>query len=159
MRIHAEPSGPPGARSALAASSSGMIGAKEENHRCYNCGKTCHLIKTCPKPPKERDAGGRGQSGNRGCGRGGRRGGRRGNRANLMVTEEEKEAIVELSEVDLIMEIVRRRQKGASEEKSVVDDASTSSSVRGNFASVAYTTTCDLPREGDGQGTWEWDTA
>ncbi|XP_078176431.1 uncharacterized protein LOC144569830 [Carex rostrata] len=155
MVIHAEPSGPPGARSALAASNSGMTGAKGETRRCYNCGETCHLIKACPRPPRERDAGGRGQFANRGRGRGGRRGGKGGNRANLMVAEEEEEAIVGLSEEDLIREIVRRRQKGASEEKSAVDDAS----ITGNVASVAYSATGDLPREGDGEGTWDWHTA
>jgi hypothetical protein len=122
MRIHAEPSGPPGARSALVASRSGMTDAHGETRMCYNCGETGHLIKVCPKSPNEINAGGRGQSGNceRGCGS--RRGGRGGHRANLMVAKEVKEAIVGLSEEDLIMEIVRRRQKGASEGKSVVAD-------------------------------------
>ncbi|XP_078155907.1 eukaryotic translation initiation factor 4G-like [Carex rostrata] len=116
MRIHAESSGPPGARSALAASSSGMTGVQGETCRYYNYGETGHLIKACLKPPKERDAGGRGQSENRRCSRGSRRGGRGGNWTNLIVAEEEEEAGVGLSEEDLIIEaasqILRRRQKG-----------------------------------------------
>jgi hypothetical protein len=46
-----------------------------------------HLSKACPKPPKEREIGGRGQTG--GHDREGRKGGRGDYRANLMVAEGE----------------------------------------------------------------------
>jgi Zinc knuckle len=68
-----------------------------ETRQCYNCGEVGHLKQACPKPPKERDAGGREQSGSRGRDCGGRRGGREGNQAHLMVAEEE-EAVEDLTE-------------------------------------------------------------
>ena len=73
MRLHSESGGPPGARSALATLSSGMTGAQGETRKCYNCGEVGHLSKACHKPPREREAGGRGHPGGRGRGRGGRR--------------------------------------------------------------------------------------
>lgn len=68
---------------------SGNIGEQRETRKCYNCGEVGHLSKVCPRPLKERETVGRGQSGGHGRGRGGQRGGRGGYPANLMVVEDE----------------------------------------------------------------------
>ncbi|XP_078182084.1 uncharacterized protein LOC144575718 isoform X2 [Carex rostrata] len=173
MKLHAEPNGPPGARSALATSSLGMTGVQRKTRRCYNCGEIGHLIKACSKPPKERDVGGRGQSGNRGHGRGGRRG---GNRTNLMIAEEEEEVGVEFLEEDLtIMDAASQILRTRSPDWIV--DSSASRHVTGfarefssypHLAISANIQTTDgtaqpvignLSREGDGQGTWDWHMA
>jgi hypothetical protein len=81
---------------ALAATNTGNTGYRGETRQCYNSSELDHLKQTCPKPSKERDAGGIGQSESHDRGFGGRRGGRRGNLAHLMVAEEE-EAIEDLT--------------------------------------------------------------
>ena len=53
-------------KSALAVSNSCHTGFRVEPRRCYICGEVGHLKLTCPKSPKKRDAGERGQSGVRG---------------------------------------------------------------------------------------------
>ena len=144
--LQAGTGGLPGAKSALAVSNSGNTGYRGETRQCYNCGEVGHLKQACPKPPKERDTGGRGQSGSRGRGRGGRRGGRGGNRAYLMVEEEEEEAggdltVEDQALVEAYSQGLRNRQKPMSDVKSVRDDASSSTGSRGNFASLAHTAT------------------
>jgi Zinc knuckle len=68
--------GLPRPKSALAAANIGNTRYRDETRQCYNCGEVGHVKQACPKPPKMRDAGGRGQSGSHGRNRGGRRGGR-----------------------------------------------------------------------------------
>jgi Zinc knuckle len=117
-----------------------------ETRECYNCGEVGHLKQFCSKPPKERNLGGRDQSGGRGRGRGGRRGGRGGYQAPLTVAEGESEETVVFTEEDHeFLKMLKRKQKAASEGKRVLDDASTSTSTRGNIASFAHsaTGTCD----------------
>ena len=102
-----------------------------ENRKGYNCGETGHLMNACPKPSKEREYGGRGQT--RGRGRGGRRGARGGYQANLMVAKEEEGTKVVFTEEDqALLEILRRKQRAA-------DDTSFMS--RGNTATYAYSAT------------------
>ncbi|XP_078162734.1 uncharacterized protein LOC144557937 [Carex rostrata] len=146
MRLQAGAGGLPGVKSALVVSNSGNTGYRGETRQCYNCDEVGHLKQACPKPPKERDTCGRGQFGSLGRGRGGRRGGRGGNRAHLMVAEEEEEAGWELTEEDQALveaysQGLRSKQKLTCDGKSVRDDASTSTSSRGNFASLAHTAT------------------
>ncbi|XP_078169017.1 uncharacterized protein LOC144563418 [Carex rostrata] len=146
MRLKAGTGGPPGVRSALAVSNSDNTGYRGETRQCYNCGEVGHLKQACPKPPKERDTGGRGQSGSRGHGHGGQRGGRGGNRAYLMVIEEEEEVGGDLTEenqalVEAYSQGLRNRQKPIGNVNSVRDDTSTSTVSRGNFASLAHTAT------------------
>ncbi|KAJ4737614.1 Transposon Ty1-H Gag-Pol polyprotein [Rhynchospora pubera] len=134
-----------GVRSALTVSNSSMAGVQGETRKCYNCGEVGHLRTACPKPLKERDFGGRGQSGGRGRGRGrgGRRGGRGGYRANLMVAEEEEDTGVVFTEEDqALLDVLSRKQKAASngDKKSVTEDASTSFLPRGNIATYAHST-------------------
>jgi Zinc knuckle len=89
LRLQAGPGGLPGVKSALAASNPGNFRSKGETRECYNCGEVGHLKSVCTRPPKVKNLGGRGQSGDRGRGR--RGGGRGGYRTNLMVAEEEEE--------------------------------------------------------------------
>jgi Zinc knuckle len=134
--------------SALATASSGMIGAQGETHRCYNCGEIGHLRQVCPKPPKDGDSSGRGQSGGRGRGRGGRRGGGQGGyQTNLMVEEEEDSmpSVVFSEEDRVYLEVLQRKQKEAE----AGDGVSTSSSFKGNVAYSVATT----------QGTFVFPTA
>jgi hypothetical protein len=127
--------GLPGVKSALAFSKSGNTGYRGETLECYNCCEVGHLKQFCTKPPKERNLGGRGRSGGRGRGRGGRRGGRGGYQAHLTVAEEESEETMVFTEEDQeFLEILKRKQKAAGEGKRAIDDASTSSSSRGNIA-------------------------
>jgi hypothetical protein len=100
----------------------------------------------CTKPPKERNLGGRGQSGGRGRGRGGRRGDRGGYQTHLTVAEGESEETVVFTKDDHeFLEMLKRKQKAASEGKNVLDDVSTSVSSRGNIVSFAHSATgiCD----------------
>lgn len=140
IKLHAGTGGPPGVKSALAVSNLGNTGARVETRECYNCGEVGHLKQTCTKPPKERNSGGRGQTGGRGRGRGGRRGGGRGGyRANLMVADDEGEADVIFTDEDHeLLEMLKRKQRVAvdGDRKGASEDASTSS--RGNFASYAH---------------------
>ncbi|XP_078148100.1 uncharacterized protein LOC144543639 [Carex rostrata] len=143
-------------KSALAVSNSGNTEYRGETRQCYNCGEVGHLKQACPKLPKERDTGGRGQFGSRGRSRRGRRGGRGGNRAHLMVAEEEEEAGRDLTEEDQALldkfSQMLRKQKAVS----VGDSASTSSGSKGNFALFAQSATGDLPGEEDGQEARDW---
>jgi hypothetical protein len=146
IRLQSGAAGLPGVKSALAVSKLGNTGYKGETREYYNCGEVGHLKQFCTKPPKERNLGGRGQSGGRGQGRGGRRGGRGGYQAHLTVAEGESEETVVFTEEDHeFLEMLKRKQKAASEGKRVLDDASTSASTRANIASFAHsaTGTCD----------------
>jgi Zinc knuckle len=78
--------------SALIVSNSGITGVQGKTRKCYNCGEVGHLSKTCPKPPKERETGGRGQT--EGYCHGGRRGRRGDYWANLTVAKGEREVRV-----------------------------------------------------------------
>lgn len=131
------------ARSAWGVSGSGMASTQGETRKCFNCGETGHLMKTCRKSWKDKDVNSRGQNGGRGHGRGGRRGGGVGNRANLMVAEEGEESGMGLSEDDMIVkaasEIVKRRQREAEKAKGEAEDASSRPSSTGNHNCVAYT--------------------
>jgi Retrotransposon gag protein/Zinc knuckle len=146
IRLQSGAAGLPGVKSALAASKLGNTGYRGETRECYKCGEVGHLKQFCTKPPKERNLGGRGQSGGRGRGRGGRRGGRGGYQAHLTVAEGESEETVVFTEEDHeFLEMLKRKQKAASEGKRVLDDASTSTSTRSNIASFVHsaTGTCD----------------
>ncbi|XP_078175183.1 uncharacterized protein LOC144568686 [Carex rostrata] len=69
IRLQAGAAGLPEPKSALAANL-GNTGYRGETRQCYNCGEVGHLMQACLKPPKKRDAGGRGQVGGRVHGRG-----------------------------------------------------------------------------------------
>jgi Zinc knuckle len=146
IRLQSSAAGLPEVKSALAVSKLGNTGYMGETRECYNCGEVGHLKQFCTKPPKERNLGGRAQSGGRGRDRGGRRGGRGGYQTHLTVAEGESEEIVVFTEEDHeFLEMLKRKQKVASEGKRVLDDASTSASSRGNIASFAHSATgiCD----------------
>jgi hypothetical protein len=90
-----------------------------------------HLSKPCPKPPKKRETGGRGQTGGHGRG------------ANLTVAEGEGEAgVVFTVEDKMLFEILRRKPIAAvnGDKKSVSEEASTSSFSWGNTATYAHST-------------------
>ena len=148
IRLQASAAELPGVKLALAVSNSGHTGNtgfRGEPRRCYRCGEIGHLKQACPKPPNERETGGRGQSGSHDRGRGGRRIGRGGNRTHLMVAEKE-EAGGDLTEEDQALveaysQGLRDRQKLMGDVKSMRDDASTSTGSRGNFAYFAQTAT------------------
>ena len=70
IKLQVGTGGLPGMKSALVVSNSGNTGFREETRQCYSCGEVGHMRHTCPKPPKERDSGGHGQSVGRGHGRG-----------------------------------------------------------------------------------------
>ncbi|KAF9667772.1 hypothetical protein SADUNF_Sadunf15G0058200 [Salix dunnii] len=134
--------GPPEVKSALAVSNLGNTGARVETRECYNCGKVGHLKQACTKPPKERNSSGRGQTRGHGHGRGGRRGGERGGyRANLMVADDEGEADMVFTDEDHeLLEMLKRKQRVAvdGDRKGAGEDASTSTSSRGNFTFYAH---------------------
>ncbi|KAF9661127.1 hypothetical protein SADUNF_Sadunf19G0035400 [Salix dunnii] len=113
-----------------------------KKREALNCGEVGHLEQACTKPPKERNSGGRGQTRGRGCGRRGRRGsGRGGYRANLMVADDEGEADVVFTDEDHeFLEMLKRKRRVAvdGDRKGANEDASTSTSSRGNFASYAH---------------------
>jgi Zinc knuckle len=147
IRLQSGAAGLPGVKSALAVSKLGNTGYKSEIRECYNCGEVGHLKQFCTKPPKERNLDGRCQSGCRGRGKGGRRGGRGGYQAHLMVVEGESEKTVIFTEEDHeFLEMLKRKQKAASEGNRVLDDASTSASTRGNITSFTHSaiSTCDI---------------
>jgi Retrotransposon gag protein len=128
-----------GVKSALAVSKLGNTGYRGETRECYNYGEVGHLKQFCTKPPNERNLGGRGQSRGRDRDRGGRRGGRGGYQTHLTVVEGESEETVVFTEEDHeFLEMLKRKLKAASEEKRVLDDASTSASSRGNIASFTH---------------------
>jgi Retrotransposon gag protein/Zinc knuckle len=66
IRLQSGAVGLPGVKSALAASKLGNTGYRGETRECYNCGEVGHLKRFCTMPPKERNLGGRDQSGGRG---------------------------------------------------------------------------------------------
>lgn len=128
-----------GIRSALAASNPSQV----ETRKCFNCGEVGHLSRACPKPPKEREFGRRGQFSGRGRGRGGRREGRGsaigGNRANLSVSEEDSYQTPSSEELEML-EVWRRMRIASNEDKKVSDDGGVAS-TKGNIASYAHTDT------------------
>jgi Zinc knuckle len=127
MKLHFESGGLSGARLTLVTLSSGMTGAQIETCKCYNCGEVGHLSKACPKPPKERETGRRGQFGGRGRDRGGRRGGRGGGYwANLMVDPLVEETCLTEEEHEFF-ELLKRKQKTTGDvgKKKIIDKTST----------------------------------
>jgi hypothetical protein len=106
----------PGVKSTLAVSKPGNTGYRGETREYYNYGEVGHLKQFCTKPPKERNLGGRGQSGGSDRGRGGRRGGRGSYQAHPTVAEEEGEETVVFTEEDHeFLEMLKRKQKVAGE--------------------------------------------
>ncbi|KAJ6846676.1 uncharacterized protein M6B38_282715 [Iris pallida] len=122
IRLQTGTSGPPEAKSALAAASSGDPGSKGElwqhNRQCYNCGEMGHHRYACTKPPKEGNSGGgrgRGYIG-RGRGRGGRRGVRGGYRTNLLVVEGNGGAGGTFTDEDhALLNLLERKQRTLTE--------------------------------------------
>ncbi|XP_020266984.1 uncharacterized protein LOC109842530 [Asparagus officinalis] len=119
-----------GEKSALVVSNPDNTRFRGETRKCFNCGEIGHLRQMCPKPPRERNWGERGQAGGRGRGRGGRRGRRGGHRANLTVAEREEEAEMIFTDEDrALLAALRRKQRA-------VGDVSEESST--TFTGVDY---------------------